>query len=153
MSIKQSYVSSDMSMKQSYVYIHIFWIINSKCIVKVLKEALYVMSTCYSYYYYLFCCCLFIYYYNTYYLFEHYNCCSISVLLPAPILYGKQFDSFCLLWKNPCQQSGFCSLYNLKGTRVHLNHYILTRFLHYVYSSVHICIIDAWNTSFVNMKR
>ena len=42
----------------------------------------------------------------------------IAVFLPAPIVYGKLFDSLCLAWTHSCTGKGACSLYDVTGMRL-----------------------------------
>ncbi|KAL4217902.1 hypothetical protein ACF0H5_022641 [Mactra antiquata] len=42
---------------------------------------------------------------------------ALLVFLPAPIVYGKVFDSVCLIWNKTCLGTGSCSLYDIKEMR------------------------------------
>jgi hypothetical protein len=42
---------------------------------------------------------------------------SFLVFLPAPIVYGKLFDSTCIIWKETCGSKGACQLYDIENMR------------------------------------
>ncbi|KAK3604305.1 hypothetical protein CHS0354_021568 [Potamilus streckersoni] len=45
---------------------------------------------------------------------------AILVFLPAPLVYGKIFDSVCLIWQTTCGKQGACSLYDSLAMRTRL---------------------------------
>ncbi|WAR17995.1 SO74D-like protein [Mya arenaria] len=45
---------------------------------------------------------------------------SLVVFLPAPMVYGKIFDSFCSVWTSKCGAKGACSLYDTDRMRYQL---------------------------------
>ncbi|KAL3888259.1 hypothetical protein ACJMK2_000630, partial [Sinanodonta woodiana] len=45
---------------------------------------------------------------------------AILVFLPAPLVYGRIFDSVCLIWQTACGKQGACSLYDSLAMRTRL---------------------------------
>ena len=39
------------------------------------------------------------------------------VHIPAPIVFGQLFDSFCIEWNSSCGEKGSCALYNIETMR------------------------------------
>lgn len=43
---------------------------------------------------------------------------SLTVAIPYPIIYGKLFDSACLVWSRDCSSKGNCWLYDVNKLRI-----------------------------------
>ena len=47
----------------------------------------------------------------------HYAYLCFVVHIPAPIVFGQLFDSFCIEWNSSCGEKGSCALYNIETMR------------------------------------